>query len=102
LAATNHPALLDDALFRRFDDIITYKLSTEEEIYRLIKNRIAPFSKDDISMNDVVKLAKGLSHSEITKACDDSIKEAILDDKNVISKELLKMMIKEKKNSYNN
>ncbi len=102
LAATNHPALLDDALFRRFDDIISYKLPTEQEIFRLIKNRIVSFSKNDFSMNDVIELAKGLSHSEITKACDDAIKEAILNDENAISKELLKMMIKEKKTSYNN
>jgi len=100
LAATNHPSLLDNALFRRFDDIISYKLPTEKEIFRLIKNRINSFYENDFSMSDVVKLAKGLSHSEITKACDDAIKEVILNDENVISKNLLRKMIKEKKDSY--
>jgi SpoVK/Ycf46/Vps4 family AAA+-type ATPase len=102
LAATNHPSLLDDALFRRFDDIISYKLPTEKEIYRLIKNRIASFSKENFLIDDIVKLAKGLSHSEITKACDDAIKETILNDEDMINKGLLERMIKEKKISYEN
>ena len=88
--------------FRRFDDIISYKLPTEKEIYRLIKNRIASFSRGDFLIEDIVKSAKGLSHSEITKACDDAIKETILNDKDVINKDLLERMIKEKKISYEN
>jgi len=102
LAATNHPKLLDDALFRRFDDIISYKLPTEKEIYSLIKNRIASFSKNDFLIDDIVKTAKGLSHSEITKACDDAIKETILNDEDMINKGLLERMIEDKKNSYEN
>jgi SpoVK/Ycf46/Vps4 family AAA+-type ATPase len=102
LAATNHPKLLDEALFRRFDDIISYKLPTEKEIYRLIKNRIASFSKNDFLIDDIVKTAKGLSHSEITKACDDAIKETILNDEDMVNKGLLERMIEEKKISYEN
>jgi SpoVK/Ycf46/Vps4 family AAA+-type ATPase len=32
IAATNHPSILDRALFRRFDDIVRYVLPTREEI----------------------------------------------------------------------
>jgi len=37
LAATNHVRLLDNALFRRFDDVIEYELPDEEQMALVIK-----------------------------------------------------------------
>ena len=37
IAATNNQRLLDQALFRRFDDVLHYILPTEDEIRRLLK-----------------------------------------------------------------
>ena len=44
-----------------------------------------------------VKESIGLSHSEITQACIDSIKETILSDKNYINKKTLLKSIKDRK-----
>src|SRR5882724_1953901 len=41
IAATNHPAILDRALFRRFDDIIEYSLPTTKEIRAALEAKIA-------------------------------------------------------------
>jgi AAA+ superfamily predicted ATPase len=38
LAATNHPQLLDKALFRRFDDVIEYQLPDAAIIRELIES----------------------------------------------------------------
>jgi AAA+ superfamily predicted ATPase len=38
IAITNNPGLLDQALFRRFDDVIAYNLPTDEEKLALLKN----------------------------------------------------------------
>lgn len=78
VAATNHPELLDQALYRRFDDIITYSIPGSDEISKLIFNRLERFSLQGVNMRKVVNAASGLSSAEVTRACDDAAKEAIL------------------------
>jgi len=45
IAITNNKQLLDQALFRRFDDVILYHLPTNDEKRDLLKNRLARFSE---------------------------------------------------------
>ena len=41
IAATNHPAILDRALFRRFDDIVECSLPTTKEIRIAFEAKVA-------------------------------------------------------------
>ena len=41
IAATNHPDLLDPALFRRFDDVLHYDLPDQSQIAKLLKARLS-------------------------------------------------------------
>lgn len=100
VAATNNHQLLDQALFRRFDDVIHYQLPGEVEIRRLIQNRLGDFLKANMEMDKIVKKTQTLSHAEIAMACDDAIKEAILSDQKRVDEELLIMMIDERKAAY--
>lgn len=95
IAATNNVDLLDQALFRRFDDLLSYQLPEGEEIISLIKNRLGNFG-GSFNVEQVVKEIKGLSHAEITLACDDAIKEAILSDKSKVSRKLFLSTIKDR------
>jgi len=99
VAATNNLDSLDSALFRRFDDIIHYERPDHEEIKALIANRIGTF-KGRYSESNIVDYAYGLSHAEITQACDDAIKDAILADKATVTKKKLIEMLADKKTSY--
>lgn len=101
VAATNNVKLLDQALFRRFDDVLYYNFPTHTEIVHLIENRLSGFWK--CSHDDIVKLAafsETLSHSDVTRACDDAIKEAILSDQYTVMPELLSKMIAERRSVY--
>ena len=98
--ATNNIKILDSALFRRFDDIITYSLPNKEEIEQLIKLKLHKFL-GDFSLKTTVEAAIKLSHAEITNACNDALKEIILTDKNTVTQKLLVQMMKDRKNSYN-
>ena len=40
IAATNHPRILDPALFRRFDDILHYDLPDSSQIAQLLRTRL--------------------------------------------------------------
>lgn len=99
LAATNNISLLDQALFRRFDDIFDYKKPTKEQIKILIENKLAGF-RGAFEINDVVNVADKLSHSDITQACLDSIKEIILDDRKKVTKAILKKLLEDRKKAY--
>lgn len=97
VAATNNLQLLDQALFRRFDDVIHYSLPTKPEAVELIKNRLGKFK----GRYDLNKLAlRGLSHAEITQACDDAIKYAIIHDSHAVELSVLKKMIDFRKEVY--
>lgn len=78
LAATNHPELLDQALYRRFDDIIKFEKPKAEEITLLIKNRLSMFNCDGFKWSLIAENGVGLSAAEVTQSCEDAAKEAVL------------------------
>lgn len=80
IAATNHPEVLDDALFRRFDDVVEYHLPTPAQALDLIRARLGNFAPKPFKKDGLVEQAEGLSYAEICRAVNESIKEAIMHD----------------------
>jgi len=80
IAATNHPEILDYALFRRFDDVIEYHLPTAEQASSLIRSRLGHFAPKPFSSKAIGEKAAGLSYAEIRRAVDDAIKDAVMHD----------------------
>ena len=78
VAASNHPQMLDRAMFRRFDAVIDYPLPTAEIAQAVIKNRLANVRLDRIAWAKVKSAADGLSHAEITIAAESAAKDVIL------------------------
>ena len=99
LAATNNINLLDQALFRRFDDVLHYGMPSAEEATTLIEHRLANF-RGKFKASTVLSSAQGLSHAEITQACYDAMKEVILNNKNNVSQSLLTRMLEHRKSAY--
>ncbi|MGY4786435.1 AAA family ATPase [Bacillus sp. OHL2] len=99
IAATNNISLLDKALFRRFDDVIFYGNPDELQIKSLIENKLSILEMK-LDLTKVIESAQGLSHSEISRACDDSIKEIILSDKKELAENIILAMIQERKDIY--
>lgn len=101
VAATNNLTLLDQALFRRFDDVLHYKLPTRKETAILIDNRLGTF-KGRFSSEKIATQVTKLSHGEIAQACDDAIKETVLSDKKKVTKNLILTMLKDRHDAYGN
>jgi len=78
VAATNHPNLLDEALFRRFDDVIEYTLPTEEMTRRLLETRLSIFGTQWSDWSEILNVAQGLSLAEVVRAADEAAKQAVL------------------------
>jgi len=99
IAATNNLGLLDEALFRRFDDVLHYQLPSDTEKFLLLENRLGNYA-GKFDLNSIVDKLDNLSHAEISKACSDAIKESVLNDKAKVEKSLLIKMINDKKAAY--
>lgn len=79
IAATNHDKLLDRALFRRFDDVIPYALPDAALIREIIRRGLTHYVDADFSWTQIVKVAKGLSQADLLRACEDALKEHLLE-----------------------
>jgi SpoVK/Ycf46/Vps4 family AAA+-type ATPase len=105
LSATNHPGILDHALFRRFDDVIEYALPDKESRIGLLRNRLVAYKKIEINWEKLADATSNLSHADITRVCEDAIKDMIIHDrKSIIQKYILQMITERKiidKKNYN-
>jgi SpoVK/Ycf46/Vps4 family AAA+-type ATPase len=80
LAATNHPEILDHALFRRFDDVIEYDLPNVDQAMAMLRARLAHFAPPKLNLKSLAETAAGLSHAEITRAAEEGVKNAVMQD----------------------
>lgn len=99
LAATNHPDILDYALFRRFDDVVRFKLPDKTLAIRLIKTKLAAFPTSRIIWKQVAACTKDLSFADIAGACEDAIKDAIVNDREKVSQKDLTRLLLDRKAS---
>ncbi|EME5082795.1 ATP-binding protein [Klebsiella aerogenes] len=97
IAATNHPEILDYALFRRFDDVIEYHLPSLEQALDLIKFRLERFAPKTFRRSSLEKDVVGLSYAEICRAVDEAIKDAIMSDRLHVDLNLLKQALQERR-----
>ena len=84
LAATNHSELLDSALQRRFDDVLRFSMPTFDEIRDVICNHLVPMKYPQIDWARIVEDGKNLSQAELAGVADESVKDAILEERNII------------------
>jgi len=92
IAATNNQKLLDQALFRRFDDVLHYSMPTKDEVRRLFELKLGAFDTRFIASNRLIEKAQVLSHAEIIRVCDDAIKNAILSGIEITEKQLISLV----------
>ena len=97
IAATNHPDVLDYALFRRFDDMIQYGLPNQAQVISILIARLAGFQAKRFAWNKIAEHASGLSHAEISRAADEAIKDSIIYDRDTVAEVDLVRMLEERK-----
>ena len=97
LAATNHPSILDSALFRRFDDILHYELPDRSQIVCLLRARLHGSVDKGVRWPALADLVMGLSHAEITRASNEALKDALIHERALVREADIRAMLKERK-----
>lgn len=85
IAATNHPELLDKAIWRRFNTVIEIGTPNAEEIVKLMETFIdgfkTDFLQDQKSMDRVTKLLEGKTPSDIKTILNNTKADTIIYNK---------------------
>ena len=97
IAATNHGHKLDRALFRRFDDIVEMGLPDKILAERAFRERLLNQKNGKLNYPKLAEASEGLSFAEITRVCEEAIKEMLIQDRQTISTDDLMRMISERR-----
>ena len=88
IAATNHPELLDKAIWRRFNTVIEIGLPSEIEIAELIKTFTTDFetefNADEKRFERLVKLLIGKSPSDIKNIINNAKAQTVINGRDVL------------------
>lgn len=97
LAATNHPDILDTALFRRFDDVLSYALPSAQQIEKLLRSRLEEVAVRAPCWSQLAEEGVGLSYAEIARAVEEVLKEALMEGAEEIGEAEVRRMLEERK-----
>lgn len=85
IAATNHPGLLDSALWRRFDEVVTFDKPTVHELRRLLRLRLRPVPHPGVDVERYASAIKGLPHAAAEKLVWDARRAAVLAERREVT-----------------
>lgn len=78
VAATNHAELLDRAIFRRFDVVLSFELPSQNSLEELLTLRL-PLSEFPMAfVRTLAARASGLTFADVARACDDALRSMVL------------------------
>lgn len=77
IAATNHRDILDRALFRRFDTVLTYELPDACQAGAVIRARLGSLATG-VSLAKLTQCTAGLSHADLVKAAEAAAKKVLM------------------------
>lgn len=79
IATTNYESLLDQAVWRRFDETLSFELPNLEQIKRLLALKLSGIRCDfEPEDHEIATLFKGLSHADIERILRRAVKEMVL------------------------
>lgn len=82
IATTNIETSLDNALFRRFDDIIEISKPNNPEIARLLKLTLSAIKKsDNLNLHEIAQRLEGNSAASVVKVANDAAKFCVIENK---------------------
>ena len=96
VAATNRPGILDHALLRRFDDILHYELPDDEHIAAVLQSKLGEKAAKGVAWQHLATEAKGLSYTELVRACYETLKQALMKEQETVSETDIRQAIRDR------
>lgn len=87
IAATNFEKSLDYALWRRFDDVISFELPTSEEKLKLCALYMKRFNGPAQVFEQYLGKMESFSHSDVNQMCQTIVKRCILDGRKIFTRD---------------
>lgn len=79
IAATNHEVMLDTAIWRRFEEVLTFPPPTHDQLTQLLKIKLRGVRREfEINDDQVLSLFTGLAHADVERILRRAIKEMLL------------------------
>ena len=97
IAATNHPNLLDPAVWRRFDKVIEFP-EPSDNLRRKILEIILAKVPGEFDIDEIVEITKGFTGAELRLVVREAVLKALLEGRKEIRQEDLKRAVEEVKN----
>lgn len=85
IATTNLAEILDRAVLRRFDLVLSYEMPDAASIRLALERRLIGFSIGRLSWQRVTDCAAGLSTADVVSAAEDAARRAVLGDRETIT-----------------
>lgn len=96
VATTNFEGILDNALFRRFDEIIEMSKPGKEEVLKILKQTLSSITlSEEINWDKIVSTLLGISAASVVKIANDAAKMAVINGDNKIYAHHLETAIRE-------
>ena len=92
IAATNHQYLLDAALWRRFDDIVSFPIPTLPEKSEYVRNLLNGVRHEDLK-SLLGRKTRSFSFGDLERIINESLKSMILDNRKELKREDVELQI---------
>ena len=87
MAATNHHHVLDEAVWRRFDDVLYFDMPDHARRKALFEKHLRVMRRDDdIDTAALARSTRGCSAADIMQACVGALRRSIVEDRATVSR----------------
>ena len=87
MAATNHQHVLDEAVWRRFDDVLYFDMPDHARRRALFEKHLRVMRRDgDIDTKALARSTNGCSAADIMQACVGALRRSIVEDRAAVSR----------------
>jgi SpoVK/Ycf46/Vps4 family AAA+-type ATPase len=73
IATTNHPHLLDTALWRRFDEIVAFEAPDRAQRVAMLEMKLRTV-RHDLALSSIADRLDGYTHADIERVCEDAMR----------------------------
>jgi SpoVK/Ycf46/Vps4 family AAA+-type ATPase len=95
IAATNHEGMLDDALWRRFDEVLSFARPTPVQLVKLMELRLGGVRKPAVDLHGFAQRMVGFSYADAERVCLEAVKAMLLRSLRELPPELLDRELEE-------